>query len=180
MLTLIQNSDPLRVLAAAVTPVVMVSAAAILISGVNSRYISISDRMRSLSHEYRDANVSAERRSVIRNQMIIFRRRVALVSWAVRTLYAATGCLVSIALLISATLWRQMLAWITLPLFLLAIFLIIIAIICQLLELRASNRTIYLETEDIREVRPERVPTGLSDRNRAEAEQVRISGKHEV
>jgi hypothetical protein len=48
MLTLIQNGDPLRVLAAAVTPVVMVSAAAILISGVNSRYISISDRMRSL------------------------------------------------------------------------------------------------------------------------------------
>jgi hypothetical protein len=73
-----------------------------------------------------------------------------------------------------------MLAWITLPLFLLAIFLIIIAIICQLLELRASNRTIYLETEDIREVRPERAPTGLSDRNRTEAEQVRISGKHEV
>jgi len=47
---LVQNGDPLQVLAAAVTPVVMVSATAILISGVNSRYISISDRMRSLAH----------------------------------------------------------------------------------------------------------------------------------
>jgi hypothetical protein len=148
---LIQNSDPLGVLAAAVTPVVMVSATAILISGVNSRYISISDRMRSLAHEYRDANASTERRAIIRSQMIVFRRRVALVSWAVRTLYAATGCLVSIALLISATLWRQMLVWITLPLFLLAIFLIVVAIICQLLELQASNRTISLETKDVAE-----------------------------
>jgi Protein of unknown function (DUF2721) len=145
---LIQNSDPLGVLAAAVTPVVMVSATAILISGVNSRYISISDRMRSLAHEYRDAK-STERRAVIASQMTVFRRRVALVSWAVRTLYAATGCLVSIALLISATLWRQMLVWITLPLFLLAIFLIVVAIICELLELQASNRTISLETKDV-------------------------------
>ena len=36
----------LRVLAAAVTPVVLVSAAAILIGTVNSRYVAISDRMR--------------------------------------------------------------------------------------------------------------------------------------
>ena len=148
MLMLLQNGDPLQVLAAAVTPVVMVSATAILISGVNSRYISISDRMRSLSHEYRDTTLSAERRDIIRRQMAIFRRRIALVSWAVRALYAATGCLVSITLLISTTLWRQILVWITLPLFLVAIFLIVIAIICQLLELQASNRTIFLETSD--------------------------------
>jgi hypothetical protein len=151
MLMLVQSGDPLQVLAAAVTPVVMVSATAILISGVNSRYISISDRMRSLAHEYRQTNVSAERHAVIRSQMIVFRRRVALVSWAVRVLYAATGCLMSIALLISATLWRQMLVWITLPLFLLAILLIVIAIVCQLLELQASNRTISLETKDVAE-----------------------------
>ena len=151
MLMLLQTDDPLQVLAAAVTPVVMVSATAILISGVNSRYISVSDRMRSLAHEYREMNVSAERRAVIRSQMTVFRHRVALVSWAVRTLYAANGCLVSIALLISATLWRQTLVWITLPLFLLAISLIVIAIICQLLELQASNRTIFLETKDVAE-----------------------------
>jgi hypothetical protein len=44
-----------------------------------------------------------------------------------------------------------MLVWITLPLFLLAIFLIVVAIICQLLELQASNRTISLETKDVAE-----------------------------
>ncbi len=46
--------DPLQVVASAVTPVVLVSATAILIGGVNSRHISISDRIRSLTAEYRN------------------------------------------------------------------------------------------------------------------------------
>jgi hypothetical protein len=146
---ILQVSDPLQVLAAAVTPVVMVSATAILISGVNARYIAISDRMRALAHEYRDREVSDERRALVRKQMMIFTRRIELVSWAVRMLYTATGCFVSVALLISATLWREMLAEVTLPLFLAGIGLIILAIMCQLLELQASNRTIRIEVSEI-------------------------------
>jgi hypothetical protein len=149
ILMVLQANDPLQVLAAAVTPVVMVSATAILISGVNSRYIAISDRMRALAHEYRDTGVSEERRALVRKQMMIFTRRIELVAWAVRMLYTATGCFVSVALLISATLWRQMLAEVTLPLFLAGIGLIMMAIVCQLLELQASNRTILLEVSEI-------------------------------
>lgn len=144
------GDDPLQVVAAAVTPVVMVSASAILISGVNARYISISERMRGLSHEYRESATSEARRAVISEQMVVFIRRVHLVSWSVRTCYLAAACFVTVALLISATLWRSMLIIATLPLFLAGICLILVAIVFQLMELQASNRTISLEVKDVK------------------------------
>jgi hypothetical protein len=146
-------NDAIQVLAAAVTPVVLVSATAILISGSNSRYISISDRMRALAHEYRDPNCVEQRRTTILREMLTFRYRVHLVSWAVRALYTAVGAFISDALIISATLWREMLAAATLPLFLLGILLIVLAIVCQLLELQSSDRTISLEISDIVQAR---------------------------
>ena len=147
------TNDSLQVLTAAVTPVVLVSATAILISGTNSRYIAISDRMRALAHEYRDPNCLEQRRSTISQQVLTFRYRIHLISWAVRALYMAVGAFITDALLISATLWRQMLATATLPLFLLGILLLMLAIVCQLLELQSSNRTISLEISDIAETR---------------------------
>jgi hypothetical protein len=143
----------MQVLTAAVTPVVLVSATAILISGTNSRYISISDRMRALANEYRDPSCIEQRRITISREMLTFRHRIHLVSWAVRALYTAVGAFVTDALIISATLWRQMLAAATLPFFLLGISLIVLALVCQLLELQSSNRTISLEISDIVEAR---------------------------
>jgi hypothetical protein len=142
-------TDPLSVVTSAVAPVVMVSATAILISGVNSRYISISDRVRNLTREFRQDNPSAERRSNIRSQMVIFHRRLHLVSWAARVLYAAAGCFVSVALLIGASAWRQGMDAITLPIFLVGLTLTIAAIIFQVLELQGSNATIDLESADV-------------------------------
>jgi hypothetical protein len=149
MWLLARVDDPLQVVAAAVTPVVMVSATAILISGVNARYMAVSDRIRGLTHEFRDGHTSDQRRGVIQQQLKIFLRRLRLVAWAIRSLFAAAGCFVTMVLLISATLWRQMLAYATLPLFLVGLLLIIAAITCQLLELQASNNTINLEVNDV-------------------------------
>lgn len=142
-------NDALQVLTAAVTPVVLVSATAILISGSNARYISISDRMRALAHEFRDPNCIEPRRATISREMLTFHHRIQLVSWAVRALYAAVGAFVTDALLISATLWRQMVATATLPLFLLGILLILLALVFQMMELQSSNRTMSLEIRDI-------------------------------
>jgi hypothetical protein len=139
----------LRVLAAAVTPVVLVSAVAILIGTVNSRYVAISDRMRTLALEYRDKTCNPKRLAVISQQMVIFRRRVKLVSWAERVLYLAVVCFVLVALILGATFWRNFFAAATLPLFATGIVLIIVAILLQLLELQNSNRTLFLDTEDI-------------------------------
>jgi hypothetical protein len=142
-------NDAIQVLTAAVTPVVLVSATAILISGTNSRYISLSDRMRALAQEYRDPNCIEPRRHTIFREMVIFQHRIHLVSWAVRALYLAVAAFIVDALIISATLWRHMLAAATLPLFLIGILLVILAIVCQLLELQSSNRTVSLELSDI-------------------------------
>jgi hypothetical protein len=142
-------NDPLQVLAAGVTPVVLVSATAILISGVNSRYISIAERIRALTREYRYDNCSQERRQLIGREMGPFHRRVTLVAIALRFLYAAIACFITMALIISATLWRSMLGFATLPLFFLGCFLILTGIVFQLLELQISNQTIRTETLDI-------------------------------
>jgi hypothetical protein len=81
--------------------------------------------------------------------MIIFKSRINLVAWAVRVLYAAVACFVVMAMVIGATLWRSALASTTLPLFGLGISLILSAIVCQLLELHLSNRTIAIEVRDV-------------------------------
>ena len=142
-------TDSMQVLAAAVTPVVLVSATAILISGVNSRYISISDKMRSLAQEFRARDCAPPRRQLISTQMAIFRQRISLVAWAVRVLYAAVASFTAMAMVISATLWRKILEFTTLPMFAVGILLILAAIVCQLLELRLSNRTIAIEIGDV-------------------------------
>src|SRR5689334_12136883 len=130
------GNESVQVLTAAVTPVVLVSATAILISGINTRYVSISDRLRSLAHEYRDPACPHDRRATISREVAAFQHRMHLMSWAVRSLYAAVGAFIIDALIISATLWREMLAVATLPLFVAGIVLVLFAISCQLVELR--------------------------------------------
>lgn len=127
----------------------MVSATAILAGGVNSRYIAISDRVRNLAHEFRDPQTTEARRAAIGNQMPIFARRIHLVSWSIRMCYTAMACFVLMALVITATAYRQTLEGVTLPLFLTGIGFIITAIIFQLMELQASNRTILSEVKDV-------------------------------
>jgi hypothetical protein len=143
------GNDPLQILAAAVTPVVLVSATSILVSGVNSRYISIADKMRGLAQEFRAPSCTRERKSLIVAQMAIFEKRIHLVAWAVRVLYASIGCFTAVAMVISATLWQKTLEFVTLPMFAAGIAMILAAIICQLLELHLSNRTIALEVRDV-------------------------------
>ena len=144
-----QIDNPLEVVASAITPVVLVSATAILISGINSRYMAIADRIRSLTAEYRDSATTQARLTSIDRQLPVFELRVRLVSWAIRSLYIASGCFVGMALIISATLWRKMLALATLPLFIAGIMLLIFSIVCELLELHAANRTLFTEISDI-------------------------------
>lgn len=154
MFAVTAGSDPLAVLAAAVTPVVLVSATAILISGVNSRYIAIADRMRALTHEFREPGCTPVRRGMIAREMVGFLRRIRLVSWAERALYTSVACFVVVAMIISATSWRQTLIGATLPFFVLGIGLVLAAIVCQLLELQLSNQTIAIEVSDIADEKP--------------------------
>ncbi len=141
--------DPLQIVASAVTPVVLVSATAILIGGVNSRHIAIADRIRTLTAEHRNTATQPARRAAIERQLPIFKRRIKLASWSIRGLYIASACFVTMALIISATLWRKMLAIATVPLFVLGIVLLLVSIVCELQELQAANRTLFAEISDL-------------------------------
>jgi TRAP-type C4-dicarboxylate transport system permease small subunit len=80
--------------------------------------------------------------------MTIFHRRLHLVSWAARILYAAVGCFVAVALHITVSVSTQILLGATLGMFLIGLTLIALAIVLQLFELPQSNRTIDLESAD--------------------------------
>jgi hypothetical protein len=144
-----QLGDPLRIVTTAVTPVVMVSATAILLSGVNARYLAVSDRIRNLAHEYRAEDVTAGRRQNIQQQMVIFHRRMDLVSWSSRILYAAICCFISVALLICLSTWGHLLTVVTLPIFGVGIAMVGTAVVLQFLEVQASRKTIALEADEV-------------------------------
>lgn len=144
-----QLADPLRIVTTAVTPVVMVSATAILLGGVNARYLAVSDRMRTLAHEYRSSGPSAERRLNIQQQMLVFHRRLDLVSWSSRILYLAICCFISVALLICLSTWRQTFTLVTLPIFASGVAMVGTAVVLQYLEVQASRKTIELEASEV-------------------------------
>src|SRR5579884_2344673 len=79
----------LDLISAAVTPVVLISACAALILGINNKHTGISDRMRILAAEYRQADTSPSRRRQILDQIPIFFRRFRLTWYALGALYGA-------------------------------------------------------------------------------------------
>src|SRR5580698_7734687 len=77
-------------IAAAVTPVVMISANAILIGTISAKHQAMSDRLRSLTAEWRAPGTSVARRAAIGAQVRVFAGRIAWVSRAHVILYVAT------------------------------------------------------------------------------------------
>ena len=78
-----------------------------------------------------------------------FYRRRHLVSWAARVLYAAAGCFVAVALLITISVSKQILLGATFLIFLSGLILVTLTIVLQLLELQQSNKTIQIESADV-------------------------------
>jgi Protein of unknown function (DUF2721) len=139
----------LQVIAAAVTPVVMISAAAVLILGVNQKHASLGDRVRALSAEFRAAGTTAERRESIRAQIRLFERRLGYVATAHLWLYASVVCFVGTVLVI--TLTARSPAWdrVALGIFVLGIALMLGAPIMEVVELRLAHRALDQELSDV-------------------------------
>src|SRR5438067_6827617 len=95
------TSAALAVIAAAVTPVVMISAAAALILGLNQKLNSLSERLRLLMAELRAPETSPARRENIQEQIPLFRCRFRYVDRAVTWLYASVTCFIVAVLLIT-------------------------------------------------------------------------------
>ena len=137
--------DPVKVVTTAVAPVVMISATAILISGISSKHQSLSDRLRQLTAEYRSPQTSKDRRLNLQAQIQLFQRRIRYVSRAHISLFCATACFVSMVLVLAFTQRISTLISWTLPSFLLGVVLLLLAVVYEIMELLLAGRTLCLE-----------------------------------
>jgi hypothetical protein len=139
-------------IASAVTPVVMISANAILIGTISSKHQAMSDRVRLLTAEWRSPGTSAARRHAIRAQLRLFGLRIAWISRAHFLLYAATACFIAMVLVIALTpvipSWPA-LELLSLPLLVGGVLLMLAAIFLELLDLRKARATIEIESTDV-------------------------------
>ncbi len=145
--------DPQSVqnLTSAVAPVVLVSAAGLIFNGVQSKNLHLSDRIRALTAELRNAATSTERRAQIADQLPLFARRIRLSQHALELIYIAMLCFIMTALLLAAAAWPTSPA---LPLLISIIFvggvsILIAALILEFIEMWVGLKTIAIETRGL-------------------------------
>ncbi len=131
-------------IAAAVTPVVMISANAILIGAISSKHQAMSDRLRALAAEWRAGDATPARREAIRTEARLFTNRIAWIARAHFLLYVATACFIAMVLAIALQI-----DFLSLPLLLAGVFVMLTAIVFELLDLRKAHATLEVESREI-------------------------------
>ncbi len=142
------DNAPLSIIAAAVSPVVMISANAILTSGINARHSNVADRLRSMLEEYRRADTTIDRRHSIERQLPLFQKRIAHVETANQLLFSATACFVFTVMTISVGFYSTAAQKISLPFFLSGVLLMLGGVLAEVLELRGARATLRIEVAD--------------------------------
>lgn len=141
--------DTQAAIAAAVTPVVMISANAILIGAISSKHQSMSDRLRALTAEWRNADTPPERRDAIARQVRLFDERLRWVTWSHIVLYAATAffilMVIDIAISSSVESWKD----ISIAMLMAGVTLMFTGIVLELFDLAKARRTVSIELRDI-------------------------------
>ena len=143
------NSGYLSLISAAVTPVVMISACAILITGIANKHAGLSDRARALAAEYRAMSEESVRRPVLRRELRGFMRRSTL-SWLAHCLmYLATITFAATVLVALLGLRRPVWGRPTIVLFVTGTIVLVLALILEFAELLLAQATLHWETSDI-------------------------------
>ena len=139
----------LTLISAAVTPVVMISACAILITGVGTKHAGLSDRVRALAAEMRSLPPDSGRRPLVRVQLRTFMRRTSL-AWIAHCLLYLAALVFSTTVLVALFAVRQH-GWgrLTLELFILGTALLLAALIAEFGELLLAQSTLQSEVEDV-------------------------------
>ena len=143
--------DALSTLTSAVAPVVMVSAAGLLFTGVQAKNLHLADRIRDLTSERRLATTAASRRQQISDQLPLFRRRVTLSQRSLNMLFVAIFCFVATSLLLASSLWvgLRVLPLITTTVFASGLVVLVGALVFQFTEMVLALRTIEIEMGDV-------------------------------
>jgi hypothetical protein len=141
--------DPQAAISAAVTPVVMISANAILISAISSKHQSMSDRLRALTAEWRAHGTPVTRKEAIASQLRLFDERLRWITWSHIILYAATACFIVMVIVIAASPALEVLSGASLDLLIAGVALMFAGILLELLDLAKARTTVRLEIRDI-------------------------------
>ena len=143
----------LQLISASVTPVVMISACATLILGINAKNSGTADRVRDLTRILRSEAHEPERRQQnLREQIRIFYRRFVITRTALLLLYLAVFVFIACVLLILFSQKRLLtMDGQALPVFILGVVLMLLAVCFELAEISLSRRSLFLELEDILE-----------------------------
>lgn len=157
-----EGSFLLTAIAAAVTPVVMISTCATLLISMTNKQMTLGTHIRALTAEYRADACPEPRRAMILVQLDRIRLRYGHVARSSVWLYAAALCFVMTVLTI--TLSRHFLAspeWTraSLYMFEVGIVLMLGAGVEQFIETRLARGTTDLEMRDVLRLEP---PSGRS------------------
>jgi len=145
------SSHLLNLISTAVTPIVLISATAILLSNHTNKYNNISTQMRALTHEYRDRETSEKRRATLRRQLNFYGRRIHAMWLASICLYTALLCflLTVLSLLAVSTTSLARLDWVGEIGLCGGLLLLFVTVICELTEVRLATRTSQEEMFDV-------------------------------
>jgi hypothetical protein len=141
--------DTQAAISAAVTPVVMISANAILISAISSKHQSMSDRLRSLTAEWRNTATPVPRRDAIAAQLRLFDQRLRWVTWSHIVLYIAAACFIVMVIVIAMSPALESLSGASLGLLIAGVALMFVGILLELLDLARARATVGLEVKDV-------------------------------
>lgn len=143
----------LQLISAAVTPVVMISACATLILGINTKHSGAADRVRDLARRYRDeADAEEERKANLREQIQIFYRRFLISRTALWLLYIAVAVFIACILyivLVQKHFFSASHSDGALWLFIGGVGLMLAAVCLEFQEIHLSRRSLFLEVSDL-------------------------------
>jgi len=141
--------DTQAAISAAITPVVMISANAILISAITAKHQSMADRLRALTAEWRNAATPVTRREVIAGQLRLFDKRLRWITWSHIILYVATACFIAMVIVIALSPALEALSGTSLALLIAGVALMFVGILLELLDLAKARATVALEIKDV-------------------------------
>jgi hypothetical protein len=135
----------------------MISACAILITGISSKHTALSDRIRALAAELRALAPESPRAGLARRQLRMFMRRASLAWVAHCLLYLATITFSASVLTALVTLRGHAWGHLTLALFFLGTSLLLPALILETGELLLAQTTLRVEVADVTDGEPKNI-----------------------
>jgi len=144
------DSLSIQALTTAVAPIVLVSAAGLLYTGVQTKNLHLADRIRALTAELRNPAITPVRRKQVQDQLPHFVRRIRLSQQSLELLYIAILCFVVTSLLLASALWvgPPALPIVITIVFVAGVVLLILALGLEFVEMWIGMKTIEIETRD--------------------------------